>query len=164
MARQADPKKLQELLNTQIANHDQITEINLLFTTLSVNQSNAINRIHAVQKIKLTPLSLLYEIVEKGGSTTHTELAEHFPYTKQAMTLAIDSLEADELVYREVSEADRRVKNIIITDKGVSLVKEAYALRNDFYERFAQLLTWEEREQLLEYLRKINHFYKTVGL
>ena len=162
MAKPADPKAIQQHLDSRNTDHDKITEINMLLTTLSVNQSNAINRVHARQKIKLTPLSLLYEIVEKGGSTTHTELAEHFPYTKQAMTLAIDSLVAEGLVYRQVSEADRRVKIIIITEKGLSLVREAYDLRNSFYERFSQILTSEELDQLLDYLRRINRFYKTV--
>ena len=146
--------------------HDEhfnlIAHVNSLLTLLSVSQSNAINRVHAKQGIKLTPLSLLYEIVEHGGMATQTALAERFPYTKQAMTLAIDNLVTDDLVYRQPNKIDKRVKNIIITPKGMSLVKEARDIQRDFYDRFAQVLTWEEMSVLLDLLRRVNNFYKSI--
>lgn len=161
MAENTTLEQVQELMATQSSEHHRITEINMLLTTLSVSQANAINRIHASQKIKLTPLSLLYDIVEKGGMTTQTELAGRFPYTKQAMTLAIDSLVENGLVFRQVSESDHRVKHIIITDKGLDVVKKAFPLRSEFYDQFAKILSDEDFENLLTSLRKINRFYQT---
>lgn len=157
------PASLDQLKTPAHDEHFQlIAKVNNLLTLLSVSQSNAINRIHAKQGIKLTPLSLLYEIVERGGMATQTELAERFPYTKQAMTLAIDNLVADDLVCRQPNKTDKRVKNIIITPKGMVLVKDARDIQKDFYNRFAQVLTWEEMGVLWDLLSRVNDFYKTI--
>lgn len=139
-----------------------IAQVNNLLTLLSVSQSNAINRVHACQNIKLTPLSLLYEIVERDGIATQTELAERFPYTKQAMTLAIDTLVENDLVYRRPNETDRRVKDIVITDNGLAVVKKAREIQKDFYSRFSEILSQDELHILRDLLQRVNAFYKSI--
>ena len=135
------------------------TRLNMLITTAAANQSNAISRIHRNQGLKLTPLSLLYDIVAHDGSTTQKELSDHFPYTNQAMTQALNYLEKEELVVRTRDKTDRRVKHIVITDKGLSVTKDALLIRDSFYQRMTECITAEEAETLITLLKKLDDFF-----
>lgn len=136
------------------------TEVNHLLTDVAANQTAAINALHKHQKMKITPLSLLYDIITHGGTSTQTELSDYFPYTKQAMTLALNYLEEQELVVREPDPSDRRIKNISITTKGLEVAAASMEIRHSFYEKFAQVLSKEESETLCDLLGKVNNFYQ----
>lgn len=154
---QAQIKEIHEKYDTKYA---LSTEVNHLLTNVAASQTAAINTLHKYQKIKITPLSLLYDIISHGGTTTQTELSDYFPYTKQAMTLAINYLEVQELVVRKTDSSDRRIKNISITTKGLKVAEESMKIRDSFYEKFVQVLSTEEAEILCTLLNKLNNFYR----
>ena len=132
----------------------------MLLTETAVNQTNAINYLHRNQNLKLTALSLLYDIIQRGGTATQSELSDYFPYTKQAMTLAVNFLEEEELVIRERDEKDRRIKHISITEKGIHTAQEALAIRRDFYAKMTEIVSPEEMDALIQTLQKLNQFFK----
>lgn len=136
------------------------TEVNHLLTDVAANQTAAINTLHKHQKMKITPLSLLYDIITHGGTSTQTELSDYFPYTKQAMTLALNYLEEQELVVRQPDPADRRIKNISITTNGLEVAEASMEIRHAFYEKFSHVLSKEEAETLCNLLGKVNVFYQ----
>ena len=57
------------------------------------------------------------------GPDNMGSLAKKIAVSKQQMTPIIDRLAKDELIIRMPSEADRRIINIALTDKGESLLK-----------------------------------------
>ena len=86
MSPKVSPEKIAQVQQDHDEQHALATKVNMLLTNIAVSQSNAINNLHREQGLKLTSLSLLYDIIERGGSSTQKELADYFPYTKQALS------------------------------------------------------------------------------
>lgn len=102
-----------------------------------------------------TTLGIMYLLVTHGGSMTPTDLSKKIFRTKQAITLAVDSLEKGGLVTREPIGGDRRTRRIKITRKGLDLVKETMADRRELIFSVMSCLGQEEMEQLSTTLKKV---------
>ena len=72
-----------------------------------------------------TRFNILYILVSNEGSMTPTNISKQVYRSKHAITRAIDILEKDKLVKRTSSSDDRRSINVIITKKGINLVKRS---------------------------------------
>src|ERR1700735_5592956 len=70
------------------------------------------------------------------------------------VTLVADMLEKRGLAFREPHPADRRVKNIVLTEEGLAL-KHAVEAEITASMPWNQALTAEERRQLLALIRKM---------
>lgn len=70
-----------------------------------------------------TRMNILYLLIGNEGSLTPTNISKGVNRSKHAITRAIDILEKDALVRRQPSVKDRRSLNVVITKKGVELVK-----------------------------------------
>lgn len=160
MSPKVSPEKIAQVQQDHDEQHALATKVNMLLTNIAVSQSNAINNLHREQGLKLTSLSLLYDIIERGGSSTQKELADYFPYTKQALTLAVDHLEKEGLVVRDQDQEDRRVKHICITEKGLEMSRQALEIRHGFYEKMEKVISAAEAETLVELLERLDRFYK----
>lgn len=73
----------------------------------------------------LTRLNILYLLVGSGGSMTPTNISKRVYRSKHAISRALDVLEKDALVERARTSTDRRSVNIMITRKGVRLVRKS---------------------------------------
>jgi DNA-binding MarR family transcriptional regulator len=73
----------------------------------------------------LTRLNILYLLVGSGGSMTPTNISKRVYRSKHAISRALDVLENDGLVERVRTSSDRRSVNIIITRKGLQLVRKS---------------------------------------
>lgn len=72
--------------------------------------------------INLTPEQyLVMDILWDAGILSQQEIADIIQKDKNSVTKFIDSLEKKGLVYREVNKKDRRVNNIIVSEKGMGL-------------------------------------------
>src|SRR5512136_874685 len=67
--------------------------------------------------INQTMLSILYTLTTHDGVMTPTDLSKKVFRTKQAITLAVDGLDAAGLVKREPIGTDRRIRRIRTTEK-----------------------------------------------
>lgn len=127
----------------------------------SAHHTANLNARHKKLNIKFTPLSLLYATVDKGGRISQKTLAERFPYSAQAMTLALNSLERDGYIEREQDTKDKRANYIVLTDRGLDCVEEALSLRETYYAQITRLLTEEEATSLVATLNKLDRFYQS---
>lgn len=73
----------------------------------------------------LTRLNILYLLVGSNGSMTPTNISKRVYRSKHAISRALDVLEKDGLVQRARTSSDRRSVNIVITRKGVQLVRKS---------------------------------------
>ena len=82
------------------------------------------------------------------------ELGKRMHCDPSFVTLVADMLEKRGLAFREPHPADRRVKNIVLTDEGLAL-KQAVEAEITARMPWNQALTEEERAQLLSLIRKM---------
>ena len=126
----------------------------------AAHHTASLNAQHKSQGIKLTPLSLLYATMDHGGRVSQKTLTERFPYSVQAMTLALNSLEKSKLIERETDTDDKRANYICLTSAGLDCIQRALRYRKEYYDQLTELLTEEEATMLVATLNKIDQFYR----
>lgn len=96
------------------------------------------------------------------GTQHIAELGEKLLIPKSQMTPLIDRLESLQIVERQADEADRRLTNIILTDKGKSILKEKdRTLRVNFRAKLSHL-TDEELKELSVSLRRLREILSKI--
>jgi DNA-binding MarR family transcriptional regulator len=104
----------------------------------------------------LTPMlfGVLVVLDERPG-VTQTELADALGADPSTMVRMLDQLEKRAWVKREPSPVDRRSTLPVLTDTGRAILAEALPLVVESDRRIASALTADERETLLDLLRRI---------
>ena len=102
-------------------------------------------------------LSVLFQL-DKAGSRSPGQLAEHERVSPPSMNRTINSLEAAGLVTRTPSADDARKVVVSLTDEGAALIRETRRLRIAWFsQRLAALPANERRafEAVAPILRKL---------
>jgi DNA-binding MarR family transcriptional regulator len=86
---------------------------------------------------------------------TPGELGASTMVTSGAVTKRVDRLERAGLVERRVDEADARGRRIRLTERGIAMIDESYAVHMDNEARMLAGLTPEERTDLVRLLRRL---------
>lgn len=87
---------------------------------------------------------MILRLLATTGPLNQQELGAHCNLDKTTITELIDSLERARLARRQVSEADRRAKEILITAEGKKAVNRAVKLVDRAEQEFIALFS--ERE------------------
>jgi DNA-binding MarR family transcriptional regulator len=112
----------------------------------------------------LTRLNILYLLVGSGGSMTPTNISKRVYRSKHAISRALDVLEKDALIARARTSSDRRSVNIIITRKGVQLVRKSLPDLKQASAAATSCLTTERTEDLKTISRDLrNHLINLMG-
>lgn len=98
---------------------------------------------------------ILAVLNEREEGMRQKELAEILMIHPSSLSEAIDKLEADRYIERNVDPADRRATLITLTEKGKARAYEVEDERSEALGRFFADLSAEEKEQLLALLTKI---------
>jgi len=94
-------------------------------------------------------------VLEGAGTQYIAEIGEKLLIPKSQMTFLIDRLVGLEIVEKRTDEADRRMSNVSLTDKGKAILKEKdRVLRANFTEKLSRL-TDDELQQLASSLRRL---------
>ena len=94
-------------------------------------------------------------VLEEAGTQYIAEIGEKLLIPKSQMTFLIDRLVGLEIVEKRTDEADRRMSNVSLTDKGRAILKEKdRVLRANFTEKLSRL-TDDEIQQLASSLRRL---------
>jgi MarR family 2-MHQ and catechol resistance regulon transcriptional repressor len=102
-----------------------------------------------------TPQFGILEALYHLGPLSLGELADKLLVTGGNVTYVMDRLEAQDLVYRDRSPADRRIIQAKLTDKGRALIAEVFPGHGEFIESLAGHLTPEEQDTLRVLLKKL---------
>jgi MarR family transcriptional regulator, organic hydroperoxide resistance regulator len=86
---------------------------------------------------------------------TQQELANRLVVGRSNLSMLLPELERRGLVVRKSDSADKRIRRLFLTDKGVSLTRDALAIHTRVIENVMQALSTEECEQLGDYMRRI---------
>ena len=102
----------------------------------------------------LSDYAVLEVLLHKGALPVNT-IGEKVLLTSGSMTTAVQRLEKKGLVMRERSEVDARVVLVHLTDKGLSMIQEAFAAHaenlDDLFIEFSE----DERIQFAGLVRKL---------
>lgn len=98
---------------------------------------------------------VLMELDEHGGTSTMQTLAQHLQQTGGAMTNLVDRLFNAGLVSRETVPQDRRIVQVVLTEKGKAKIAAVHAHFMDEYKRICAALSNEELAQFMATIRKL---------
>ena len=101
------------------------------------------------------PQLAVVKMLEPVSRISLSELSAQIRARNSTVTGIIDRMEREGLVARKRSEADRRVVNIELTDKGRSLAQEIRVEPVQIFRRVLEELPARERTDLLRILTKL---------
>ena len=90
-----------------------------------------------------------------GRPISVNTILEHMVQRSSNVTRIVDKLETKEYVERTLSTVDRRRMDIIITDKGIELLKKLDNKVKAFYKPMMHNLSIEETETLMQLIIKL---------
>jgi DNA-binding MarR family transcriptional regulator len=83
------------------------------------------------------------------GSCGVTDLGDHLGVTSAAASQMLERLVQQELILRTEDPNDRRVKQIVLTDKGHRVLEEGIRARQGWLDDLAQTLSDSEKEAIM---------------
>jgi DNA-binding MarR family transcriptional regulator len=86
--------------------------------------------------------------LNKMGSSGVTDLGDHLGVTSAAASQMLERLVQQELIQRSEDPTDRRVKQIVLTDKGCRVLGEGLRVRQRWLDDLAVNLSPGEKEQI----------------
>lgn len=111
--------------------------------------------------LSFTHLNSLLLIYRAGCTNIHC-LADHLGVTKAAVSQMVDRLVESGLISREEDPIDRRSKLICLSEKGQSLVQEAFQTRRRWVPDLAASLTAVQEQQACQIFEIINEKLKEI--
>lgn len=110
-----------------------------------------LRRVH----LNRTQMNILHTLVTHEGMLTPTELGRRVFRSDHAITRAVDGLEKEGLARGEGTANDRRLRKVVITRKGLDLIKNTMTLRWEISYRAMSCLDVEEAQTFSATLRRI---------
>jgi DNA-binding MarR family transcriptional regulator len=86
--------------------------------------------------------------IHRIGSCGVTDLGDHLGVTSAAASQMLERLVQQELILRTEDPKDRRVKQIVLTNKGRRVLEEGIRARQDWMDDLAQTLSDSEKETI----------------
>lgn len=98
----------------------------------------------------------MFTYINPDGATG-IELAEYLGITKQAVSKMVDYLEENGYVMRKTHPTDKRGKIIVLTERGLSVMKAKKEILADIETRWAENIGDERMKMIKEDLIKLVH-------
>jgi len=95
--------------------------------------------------LSMSQLGALFHIHHRGSSGV-TELGDHLGVTSAAASQMLERLVQQELILRSVDPSDRRVKQIILTDRGFQVLQESIRAQQMWLYDLAETLADSEKK------------------
>jgi DNA-binding MarR family transcriptional regulator len=84
-----------------------------------------------------------------------TDIGEHLGVSSAAASQMLERLVEEGLIQRSENPADRRMKTLILTEKGHKIIKETINARLGWFEELVESFTDAEKEQIISALELI---------
>ena len=131
---------------------DPILETFVYLYTESRRATKDVAREHGLTGPQVTVLKLL----EGVGDLSLSELSERIQARNSTVTGIVDRMQRDGLVLRRRSERDRRVIEIVLTPRGVTLAKAIPVQPMQMFASALRALTLADQEALRRILRSMS--------
>lgn len=115
--------------------------------------------------LSMSQLGALFQIHHRESSGV-TDLGDKLGVTSSAASQLLERLVQQELILRSEDPSDRRVKQLILTDKGRQVLQESIRARQSWLSDLAETLSDREKEAIIAALNilidKANHLSQPV--
>jgi DNA-binding MarR family transcriptional regulator len=115
--------------------------------------------------LSMSQLGALFQIHHRESSGV-TDLGDKLGVTSSAASQMLERLVQQELILRSEDPSDRRVKQLILTEKGHQVLQESIRARQSWLSDLAETLSDREREAIIATLNilidKANHLSQPV--
>jgi DNA-binding MarR family transcriptional regulator len=98
--------------------------------------------------LSMSQLGALFHIHHKGSRGV-TDLGDHLGVTSAAASQMLDRLVQQDLILRSEDPDDRRVKRILLTDKGLQVLQQSIRARQVWLYDLAETLSDSEKEAVI---------------
>jgi len=99
--------------------------------------------------LSMSQLGALFHLHHKGCAGV-TDLGAHLGVTNAAVSQMLDRLVQQELILRSEDPVDRRVKQIVLTEKGLQVLQESIQARQRWLLDLAGSLSAPEKDQITQ--------------
>ena len=112
--------------------------------------------------LSMSQLGALFHIHRMGHSGV-TDLGEHLGVSSPAASQMLDGLVQQGLILRTEDPSDRRVKQIVLTDKGLRVLEESMPTRQNWLQELAKALSDSEKESVTAVLELLSERARQTG-
>lgn len=102
--------------------------------------------------LSMPQIGVLFHL-NRGGTSGISNISEDLGVSNAAASQMLDRLVQQELILRSEDPDDRRVKNIVLSDKGRKILVESLHMRQAWLEDLAAALSTGEKEQIIAALK-----------
>ena len=95
--------------------------------------------------LSMSMIGTLFHLSKKGCAGV-TDLGDHLGVTSAASSQMLERLVQQELILRTEDPTDRRVKQIVLTEKGHHVLDEGVRARHGWLDDLVEILSQEEKE------------------
>ncbi len=95
-------------------------------------------------------------VLLESGPMTQRELTERLDIQPGSVSEVLGKLESAGLIGRTPSQRDRRTTDIVLTEQGEAMAREAYRRRKERHQRMFEVLSPQEKDTLLALLERVN--------
>ncbi|MFC4559562.1 MarR family winged helix-turn-helix transcriptional regulator [Virgibacillus kekensis] len=104
--------------------------------------------------VSVTEFTILEALFHKGDLTVN-QICDAVLINSGSMTYVIDKLEKKGLLERTVSEKDRRVVHVSITEQGKELMDDIFPQHQQVIEEIFESVSDGEKEMLISILKRV---------
>ncbi len=101
--------------------------------------------------LTMAQLGAMFHIYQKGACGV-SDIGSDLGVTNSAASQMLERLVQLKLITRTEDPSDRRVKQIVLTDKGRTILQESNKANQDWLESMVQTMNADEREQVSDAL------------
>ena len=146
-----------------MSSDDKFYEIFHKWMKLSMHRSSRGHMLYAREKgLSRSMIGTLIHLSHRDH-TGVTGLSEHLGVSSAAASQMLERLVEEGLIQRSEDPDDRRMKQIILTDKGHQVIKEAINARLGWLEELTASFSEEEKEQITSVFELIIEKAKELG-
>jgi len=98
--------------------------------------------------LSVPQIGALFRVFHKGNSGV-TDISEELAITCAAASQMLERLVQQGLILRSEDPTDRRMKQIVLTDKGRQVLQDSIQARQAWMDKLAYLLSPDEKEQVV---------------
>lgn len=132
--------------------NDSINELLILYLR------NMSHTIHSLYERKGSQKRILV-LLKENGPLIQRESTKKLGIRASSVSKVIAKLDNTELIKRTINQSDRKTTNITLTKSGKQSIQEVWQRQNSHKEMFSSL-SFEEKNQLIFFLEKINNDWK----
>jgi DNA-binding MarR family transcriptional regulator len=111
--------------------------------------------------LSFSQVSILMHLYH-GGKRGVSEMGDHMGVTNAAASQAVDRLVQLDMIKREEDPADRRAKQLALTEKGRIQVQNGIEVRSKWVESLTDTLTLEQQSTIVSMLKLLTEAARKV--